>query len=36
MDLREAEMQDVDWIHLVQDRDQQQDLANMVINFQVL
>jgi hypothetical protein len=27
--------QGVDWIHLVQDRDQMRAVVNMVINFQV-
>jgi hypothetical protein len=36
MNLREIWWEGVDWMHLVQDRDQWQDLVNMIINFQVL
>jgi hypothetical protein len=36
MDLREAEIADVDWIYLVQDRNQQQALVNRVMNVQIL
>jgi hypothetical protein len=35
MDIRETGWEGVDWIHLVQDRDQWQTLVNMIINFQV-
>jgi len=35
MDLWEIGWKGVDWIHLAQDRDQWQDLANMVMNFWV-
>jgi hypothetical protein len=36
MDLREIGWEDVDWVHLTQDRDQWQDLVNMVMNLWVL
>jgi hypothetical protein len=35
MGLREIGWEDVDWIQLAQDRDQQQDLVNTVTNLQV-
>jgi hypothetical protein len=35
MDLRETGCKGVDWMHLTQDRDQQQALVNMVMNHQV-
>jgi hypothetical protein len=35
MDIREAGWEDVDCIHLAQDRDQWQALVNMVMNHQV-
>jgi hypothetical protein len=35
MDPREIGLEDVDWIHLAQDRDQRLALVNMVINIQV-
>jgi hypothetical protein len=35
MDLRETGFGDVDWIHLVQDRDRWWALVNMVMNFRV-
>jgi hypothetical protein len=36
MDLRETTSEGVEWIHLVQDRDQWQALVNTVIKLQVL
>jgi hypothetical protein len=36
MDLREIGWEDVEWIHLVQDRDRWRVLVNAVINLQVL
>jgi hypothetical protein len=35
MDLREIGWQDVDWMHLDQDRDQLQALINTIISLQV-
>jgi hypothetical protein len=35
-DLREIGWEGVDWIHLVQDRDQWQAVVNMVMNLRVL
>jgi hypothetical protein len=35
MDLREIRFGDVDWIHLVQDRDRWQALMNTVMNLRV-
>jgi transcription termination factor 2 len=35
MDLREIGFEDVDWIHLAQDRDRWQALVNMVMNLWV-
>jgi hypothetical protein len=35
MDLRETGWEDVDWIHLVQDRDQWQALVNTVMDLRV-
>jgi hypothetical protein len=35
MDLREIGWEDVDCMHLAQDRDQWWDLVNMVMNFQI-
>jgi hypothetical protein len=35
MDLREIGYGDVDWIHLAQDRERWQALANMVMNLRV-
>jgi hypothetical protein len=35
VDLREIGWEDVDWIHMAQDRDQLQALVNMVKNRQV-
>jgi hypothetical protein len=35
MDLREMELGEMDWIHLVQDRDQWQALVNAVMNFRI-
>jgi hypothetical protein len=35
MDLREIGWDGVDWIHLVQGRDQWADLVNMIMNFLV-
>jgi hypothetical protein len=35
MDLRKTGWQDVDWMHLIQDRDQWWALVNMVMNLQV-
>jgi hypothetical protein len=35
MDLREIWWENVDWMHLAQDRDQWWDLSNMVMNLQV-
>jgi len=35
MDLREIGWEDVNWIHLAEDRDQWLDLVNMVMNFDV-
>jgi hypothetical protein len=35
MDLREIECEGVDWMHLVQDRDQWQALVNMVMNLHI-
>jgi hypothetical protein len=34
MGVREIRWEDVDWIHLAQDRDQWQDLLNTVMNLQ--
>jgi hypothetical protein len=34
-DLRETEWEGVDWIHVAQDRDQLQTLANTVLNLRV-
>jgi hypothetical protein len=36
MDLREIGWEDVDWIHLAQDRDQWWAFVNTVMNFRVL
>jgi ribosome biogenesis protein Nip4 len=36
MDLREIGWEDVDWIHLVQDRDQWRVVVNTVMNLRVL
>jgi hypothetical protein len=36
MDLREIGCEDVDWIHLAQDRDQWWDLVNRVMSFRVV
>jgi hypothetical protein len=35
MDLRETRWEAVVWMHLAQDRDQQQALVNVVMNLQV-
>jgi hypothetical protein len=35
MDSRELRYDDVDWIHLPQDRDQWQELLNTVLNLRV-
>jgi hypothetical protein len=35
MDLRETECEDVDWIHLAQDRDQWRVLVNTAMKFRV-
>jgi hypothetical protein len=35
MDHRETRWEDVDWMHLAQDRDQWQALVNMVMNLRV-
>jgi hypothetical protein len=35
MDLMEMAWEGVDWMHLIQDRDQWQDLVNMTMNLQV-
>jgi hypothetical protein len=35
MDLREIGFEDVDWIHLAQDRDRRQALVIMVMNLRV-
>jgi hypothetical protein len=35
MDLREIRWEDVDWIHLAQDREQRQAVRNMVMNLKV-
>jgi hypothetical protein len=35
MDLRKIRWEGVDWMHLVQGRDQWQALVNMVMNLQV-
>jgi hypothetical protein len=35
MDLRETEWEGVDWMHLVQDRDQWRAVVNTVINLRV-
>jgi hypothetical protein len=35
MDLKETGLEDVDWMHLAQDRDQWQALVNMVMKFQI-
>jgi hypothetical protein len=35
IDLKEREWEDVDWIHLAQDRHQWQALVKMIINFRV-
>jgi hypothetical protein len=35
MDLREIGWEDVDWMHVVQDRDQWRTLVNTVMNFRV-
>jgi hypothetical protein len=35
MDVREMRWEDVDWIHLAQDRDQWRDLVNTVMKFRV-
>jgi hypothetical protein len=35
MDLREIELDGVDWIHLTQDRDRWRALVNTVINIRV-
>jgi hypothetical protein len=35
MDLKEIGWECVDWMHLAQERDQWQDVLNMVMNFQV-
>jgi hypothetical protein len=35
MDLREIGFGDMDWIHLIQDRDRWQALVNMVMNLRV-
>jgi hypothetical protein len=35
MDLREIGWEDVDWMHLVQDRDQWRAVVNKVLNFRV-
>jgi hypothetical protein len=35
MDLREVGWEDVDWMHLAQDRDQRQVVMNTVMNFWV-
>jgi hypothetical protein len=35
MDLREIELENVDWIHVAQDRGRWWNLVNMIINFRV-
>jgi hypothetical protein len=35
MDIREVEWEGVDWMHLVQDRDQWRAVVNMVMNLRV-
>jgi hypothetical protein len=35
MDLKEIRLEGVDWIHLAQDRQQQQDLVNTLMSLQV-
>jgi len=35
LDLREIRWESVGWIHLVQDRDQEQGVVNTVMNLQV-
>jgi hypothetical protein len=35
MDLREIKWEDVDWMHLAQDRDQWKAIVNMVMNLWV-
>jgi hypothetical protein len=35
MDLREKAWEDVDWLHVTQDRDQWRALVNTVMNFRV-
>jgi hypothetical protein len=35
MDLREIGWEGLDWLDLVQDRDQWQDLVNMIMNIRV-
>jgi hypothetical protein len=35
MDLRETELEDVDWINVSQDRDWRRDLLNTLMNIQV-
>jgi hypothetical protein len=34
MDLKEMEYEDVDWIHMVEDRDQWRAVLNIVMNLQ--
>jgi len=36
MDLREIDWNDMDWIHLAQDRDQWRALVNTIINLRIL
>jgi hypothetical protein len=36
MNLRDIKWDGIDWIDLVQDRDQWRDIVNMVMNLQVL
>jgi hypothetical protein len=36
MDILETVLEDVDWIHLAQDRDKLRVLVNMVMNLEVL
>jgi hypothetical protein len=33
MDLRETDLEDVDWMNLVQDRDQRHTLVNTIMNL---
>jgi hypothetical protein len=36
VDLREIELEDVDWMHLVQDRDQWRTVVNTIMNLRIL